>query len=851
MIGRNRCGTSPPARASTMSRTMIKRTNQQFSARARRPCHGMPAAIAILVAISAAFSFAEEQQSPRFEVFPTDVHLLSSRSEQSVVCRIVQPDGVTRDVTSEVQWIAPDPAIVKLDGNVIRPVADGTAELKAKFGDQVVPVKVSVKDASNDRPISFKLDVMPVFMRAGCNVGSCHGSARGKDGFHLSLFGYDPDGDYERLTREISTRRINLAIPEESLMIQKGLGAVPHTGGVRFHKGDNLYNTIMRWLEAGAPQDPPTVAVATSLEILPTQAVLEGEGSHQQVTVRAHYSDGSERDVTHLALFLSSNENSATISLDGLVTASKRGEAFVMARFATFTVGSQVIVIPKGLQYKFPDLPENNYIDQLIDAKLKKLRIVPSPVCSDEVFLRRACIDITGQLPTREEHDRFIDSSEHNKREKLVDELLGRKEFVELWVMKFAELLKIRSNNDVSYKSALLYYTWLEDKLSHNVPMDQIVQELLDADGGTFKNPATNYYEVERDPEKLAENTAQVFMGMQIKCAQCHNHPFDRWTMSDYYGFAAFFAQIGRKQAEDPRERIVFNSGGGEVTNIVSHQQAKPKFLGGEQPDVNGKDRRQILAKWLASPDNPYFARNLANMVWGHFFGKGIVDPVDDVRISNPPVNPELLDALGQKFQEYHYDFKHLVRDICTSRTYQTAAETNETNEGDDRNFSHSMIRRMRAEVLLDVLSEITETKEKFRGLPLGARAVEIADGNTSDYFLRTFGRASRETVCSCEVKMEPNLSQALHLLNGQTVHRKIEQSQVVGQMLKDKKSPDEIVEELYLRCFGRKPTPDELTAIGAAMPKEDDKNKAQDTKKVLDDVFWALLNSEEFMFNH
>ena len=792
-----------------------------------------------------------DEPAAKFEVYPADIHLNTARGEQSIVCRVVQPDGVTRDVTNEVQWEVPDSQIVKVDGNIVRPLSDGAGELKVKYGEHTVSVRLSVKEAKIERPISFKLDVMPVFMRAGCNAGSCHGSARGKDGFHLSLFGYDPDGDYERLTREISTRRINLAIPEDSLMIQKGLGAVPHTGGTRFHKNDPLYATLMRWLEAGAPEDPPAVAHADSLEILPKQMVLEGEGSHQQMTVRAHYSDGTERDVTHLALFLSNNENSAAISPDGLITAAKRGEAFVMARFATFTVGSQVIVIPKGINYKFPDLPEYNYVDQLVDAKLKKLRIVPSPLCSDEVFLRRAYIDIVGQLPTRQEHDRFMASAEADKRQKLVGDLLARKEFVEMWVMKFAELLKIRSNNDVSYKSALLYYNWLEDKLAHNVPMDQIVQELLDCDGGTFKNPATNYYEVERDPEKLAEDTAQVFMGMQIKCAQCHNHPFDRWTMGDYYGFAAFFAQIGRKQAEDPRERIVFNSGGGDVTNIVTHKVAPPKFLGGQEADVNGKDRRQVLAKWLASPSNPYFAKNLANIVWAHFFGKGIVDPVDDVRISNPPANPELLDTLGQKFQEYHYDFKHLVRDICTSRTYQTASETNESNEGDDRNFSHSMIRRTRAEVLLDEISEVTEVSEKFRGLPLGARAVEIADGNTTDYFLRTFGRASRETVCSCEVKMDPNLSQALHLLNGNTVHRKVEQSPVIATLLKDKKSPDEIVEELYVRCFGRKPTADEVSAICAQLPKDDDKNEAADSRKTLDDVFWALLNSEEFMFNH
>jgi hypothetical protein len=792
------------------------------------------------------------QEAPlKFEVYPTDIHLTTSRSEQSIVCRAVQPNGITRDVTDQVQWVAPA-KLARMEGNVVRPVADGTGQLLVKYHDQTVPVSLIVKGAKLDPPISFKLDVMPVFMRAGCNVGSCHGSARGKDGFHLSLFGYDPDGDYDRLTRELSTRRLNLAIPQESLLIQKGLGAVPHTGGTRFHQGDYLYNTLIRWIESGAPQDSSGVAHADSLEILPKQMVLEGEGSRQQLTVRARYSDSTERDVTRWALFLSNNENSAAISADGLVTAGKRGEAFVMARFATFTVGSQVIVIPRNLKYEFPsNLPEYNYVDQLVDAKLKKLRIVPSPVCSDDVFLRRAFIDVIGQLPTRKEHDDFLASTDPDKRGKLIDDLLGRKEFVELWVMKFAELLKIRSSLEVSYKSALLYYNWLEDKLSHNVPMDQIVQELLDSTGGTFKNSATNYYEVERDPLKLAEDTAQVFMGMQIKCAQCHNHPFDRWTMNDYYGFAAFFAQVGRKQAEDQRERIIFNAGGGEVANPVKKQVAKPKFLGGEEPDTAGKDRRQVLAEWLASPKNPYFAKNLANMVWQHFLGKGIVDPVDDVRISNPASNPELLETLGQKFQDYHYDFKHLVRDICNSRAYQTAAETNESNAGDDRNFAHATIRRMRAEVMLDCLAEVTEVPEKYRGLPLGARAVDIADGNTTTYFLRTFGRASRETVCSCEVKMDPNLSQALHLLNGQTIQRELGQSKVIADMMKQNKTPDDIVDELYIRCFGRKPTAEELAAIDAELPKGDPKNKAQESRKVLDDVFWALLNSEEFMFNH
>jgi hypothetical protein len=607
----------------------------------------------------------------------------------------------------------------------------------------------------------------------------------------------------------------------------------------------------MRWLEAGAPQDPPTVAKPVSLEILPKVLVLEGEGATQRMTARAKYSDGTDRDVTHLALFLSNNDNSAKINPDGVVTAGKRGEAFIMARFATFTVGSQAIVIPKDLKYTWPAPTENNYVDTLVNNKLKKLRITPSELCSDEEYLRRAYVDVIGRLPTPEQYAAFMADASSNKREKLVDELLSRKEFVELWVMKFAELLQIRStdNQTVSYKAALLYYNWLQEKFAANVPMNKIVQELLGANGGTFKSPAANYYQVTTEQLLLAENTAQVFMGMRIQCTQCHNHPFDRWTQNEYYQFAAFFSQIGRKQAEDPRETIVFNSGGGETTHPVSGQAMKPKFLGGEEPDVAGKDRRVVLAEWLASPKNPYFAKNLANIVWAHFFGKGIIDPVDDVRISNPAVNPELLETLGTKFQEYNYDFKRLVKDICLSRTYQLSTRPNPTNEQDTKNFSHAAVRRIRAEVLLDCITQVTETKDKFPGLPLGARAVQIANGQTSTYFLTTFGRATRETACSCEVKMDPNLSQALHLLNGDTTNAKVRQSEVIKKLTEAKPPvpPEQMVESLYVRCMARKPTAEEVEKIKALLPAD----KPAEQKQVLEDVFWALLNSQEFMFNH
>jgi hypothetical protein len=378
------------------------------------------------------------------------------------------------------------------------------------------------------------------------------------------------------------------------------------------------------------------------------------------------------------------------------------------------------------------------------------------------------------------------------------------------------------------------------------VPTDEWVRELLGANGGTFKNPPTNYYQLERDVLKVTENVAQVFMGMRIQCAQCHNHPFDRWTQDDYYSFASFFTQIGRKGTDDARELVVFNSGGGEINHPVHKRPMPARFLGAPAPaDVAGKDRRVVVANWLASADNPYFAKNLSNIVWNHFFGQGIVNEVDDVRISNPASNQELLDTLGKKFTEYKYDFKKLVRDICTSQTYQRSTQPTKTNESDTRNFARGAVRRIRAETMLDVITQVTDTKNKFQGLPLGARAVQIADGGVSTYFLTTFGRPTRETVCSCEVRLEPTLSQSLHLLNGGTVEPKIAQGNLVGKMLQEKKAPAQVIEDVYIRCLSRSPKPDELKGLLALV------DAAQDKKQALEDVFWAVMNSREFMFNH
>jgi hypothetical protein len=793
-------------------------------------------------------NIANNKKLVELAVHPAQINLSTKEDFNSFVIVAKYDDDITRDVTRESTLSLSNNNVVRMENNLIYPLKDGNSTLTVSFQNRKIELPIMVQDGMVERPVSFNLDVMPVFLKAGCNTGSCHGSARGQDRFMLSLFGYDAKGDHFRITREQGTRRINLAIPEESMLVEKAIAAVPHTGGKLFEKNSDHWNTLVGWLKRGAPEDPKDIAKPTNLELLPRSLLLEGRGARQQMTVVAHYSDGSTRDVTSLSVFQSNNDVSVNVDEAGLITADKRGEAFITARFGVFTKGTQVIVIPEDLKYNKPALPSNNYIDQLVYDKLHKLRIYPSEICSDEVFLRRVYLDVVGAVPDVETISTFIADQSPDKRGRAVDELLSRKEFTEMWVMKFAELLQIRTddNNGVSYKSTLLYFNWIKDRIANNVPMDQIVRDLLTAKGGTFVSPATNYYQIERDNLKITENVAQVFMGMRIQCAQCHDHPFDQWTQDDYYSFASFFSQVGRKRAADPRESVIYNRNTGEINHPVHKKPMPPKFLGGETPEIKkGTDRRQVLADWLASPDNPFFARNLANIVWSHFFGQGIIEPVDDVRISNPPSNPELLEQLARRFTEYKYDFRKLVRDVCTSRIYQLSTRTNPSNEDDLRNFARAQLRRMRAEVLLDVVSQVTKTKNKFQGLPLGARALQIADGRFTNYFLTTFGRATRETVCSCEVVMEPNLSQALHLLNGDVTNSRITQGRIVQAMLKEGKDPETVIENLYLRCYSRKPRADEKANLLASLDGE------ESVESALNDIFWALLNSKEFIFNH
>lgn len=786
----------------------------------------------------------------RMEIFPASLQLEHPEDRQSVTVLATLDDGTQRDLTDVIEFsIIPEAEpIARIEGNELRPLRDGEGEWIARFAGKEARAKVTVSRSGQTRGLHFASDVLPILTRFGCNSGGCHGSARGQEGFHLSLFGFDPEADYQALTRQMIGRRLNTAAPEESLLLTKSVGTAPHGGGIRFGTGDEAYRIVRDWIASGAPPDPKETPEPVAITIEPGKLLLAGENRKVALRVRARYKDGSDRDVTRLAVFSSSNADAVSVDEQGVLTSLRRGEAFVMARFHTFTEGVEVIVIPENTPYQRVAESGSNPIDQWVGDKLERLRITPSPVVSDAVFLRRVTLDITGKLPTLAEQDAFLANPDPEKRAKWIDELLNRPEFTEIWVMRFAELLQIRTNQQLglSYKATLLYFNWLEERIARNVPLDQIAREILTASGGTFTNPAANFYQSEMDMLKFSENVAQAFLGTRLQCAQCHNHPFDRWTMDDYYGWAAFFSQVGKKKGDDPRETVVFNRGNGGVQHPVGKRDVPPKFLGGEVPDTQGKDRRAVLADWLTSPGNPWFSRNITNIVWSHFFGVGIVEPVDDMRLSNPASNPELLDGLAARLRNSKYDLRDLVRLICNSNAYQRATAPNETNELDERNFSRALVRRLRAEVLQDVLAEQTATRNKFKGLPLGARAVQIADGNVSNYFLTTFGRATRATVCSCEVKLEPNLSQALHLINGEMTHQRVRQGGLIAAWLKEEKPPAAIVDLIYRRALCRPATDAEREALLQGLPE-----KPEDRRAYLEDVFWAVLNSKEFVFNH
>ncbi len=710
---------------------------------------------------------------------------------------------------------------------------------------------------------SFRRDVMPLLFRAGCNSGTCHGSARGKDGFLLSLFGYDAKGDYYRITQELVGRRVNVAAPEQSLLLLKATGKVPHTGGQLFKENSPYYRSLLAWIEAGAPDDEGKVPEPVEIKLEPDRMVFQQAKATQITKVTARYSDGSTRDVTQLARFLSNNSTTATIDMQGQVKAGNPGDTFVFARFNRFTIGSEVIVLPADSKYQWNNPPANNYVDELVYDRLQKLHLLPSELADDETFVRRVYLDLIGAPPTPEQYRAFVADKSATKRERLIDELIKSDSFADLWTAIWAESLRVMGGGyaptGTDVKAAEAYFEWIHEQMQRNRPLDEFVSEQITASGSNLTNGPANLYtmlvhDVKFTPKNFAADFSQLFTGVQIQCAECHNHPFDRWTMDDYYGFVSIFTGVKRKLGAEAREFYIFNDPlAAPAKHLVDERPVPATVLGAETPIAKGGDPRVALAKWLTSPENELFSRNLANRIWSHFMGRGLVEPLDDMRISNPPTNKPLLDALAKHLVDSKFNLRSLVRDICTSRVYQLSSKPNSTNALDDRQFSRARLRRLRADVLLDSILQVTGGERGFSNFPSGTKAVLFyprTSGDTTgphpgDPFFETFGRSSRATICACETKPEPTLSQTLHLVAGDTVQSRIHSGGIVPKLIAANASPEVILETIFVRALSRKPTGAELTGMLKLIGTETKDRRAYE------DIFWSLLNSTEFMFNH
>ena len=722
---------------------------------------------------------------------------------------------------------------------------------------------VAAADTAAEAPgvPGFRRDVMPVFFRAGCNAGTCHGSARGKDGFMLSLFGFDAAGDYRRTVEEMPGRRVNTAVPEQSLLFLKATGSVPHTGGKRFERDSDLARTLLAWIGAGAPDDVGSVPDVVGIAVSAPSLVFDEAGAAASQRVTATYADGSTRDVTELALFGTNNPSVADIDSSGRVTAKGPGDTTVFARFNRFTVGGEVIVLPSAEGFTWPDPPVNNYIDPLVFARLEKLRIAPSPLCDDETFLRRVTLDLAARPPSVEEYAAFMADTAADKRAKKIDALLASEDFTDFMSALWGELCRVGSNDYTgrgdAHKPANAFMGWLRDQIEADRPFDEVVADMATAVGSTNTDGQTGLYtmlihDYALNPKVFASDFSQLFLGVRMQCAECHNHPFDRWTMDDYYGLVSFFSCVKRKPGSDGRDRrVIFDPLAPPAKHAVDGRPVPAKLLGAVEPVGGEGDPRRALAAWIRDPGNDLFNRNIANRLWAHLLGVGIVEPVDDFRATNPPANGPLLDALAAKFAEHGRRLRPMIRDICNSRIYQLSVEPTPSGAADARQYSHAMVRRLRADVLLDSIVAITGVPKSLPMAPAGTKAINYIVRNqyyqlTGDYVLDTFGQSGRRSVCACDTKTNPSLSQVMHLFVGDTVAPRVHAAATGGVLKKivdDNSTPEAIIEAIFIRVLARRPTSAEMAAMVEMVAKND-------APAIYEDIFAGLLTSSDFLFN-
>ncbi|MBL8850488.1 MAG: DUF1553 domain-containing protein [Planctomycetaceae bacterium] len=793
-------------------------------------------------------------------VTPTTVTLHGQFSRAQLLVRAGDSDErQTPDLTHAAAYTTSDPAIVSVDdhGRLLA-VGNGPATVSVAIGNRVQAVLVNVAGIDPSLPPDFDGSVQPLLSRYGCNAGACHASQFGKGGMILSVMGYDPSMDHAALVRDRTGRRINVLEPEQSLLLKKPTMQVAHGGGLRLKKSSPDYDLLVEWIRGGAPGPRAEAPRVTGLDVTPARRLAQPDET-QQLQVIARYSDGSSRDVTCWARFDSLDDAVLNVDPAGLVTVAGRGQAPVMVRFQG-QASIALFSVPYGPAPQLTGWQNNNFIDEHAERKFRELGIEPSPLCDDATFLRRAWLDAIGTLPSPEAATAFLNDADPQKRTRLIDRLLGltgdplldvhNDAYAAWWTLKWSDLLRNTSDGQATDEQRMwAMHNWLKDGLRTNRPLDQMVRELITAKGSIFSSGPASYYRIFNNSSDLAEATAQLFLGVRLQCAKCHHHPFEKYAQDDYYSFAAFFARVGNKSSEEfglfGGEQVVMVRSGGEVGHPKTGAILPPRPLEG-QPVDHPIDRRIPLATWLTAADNPFFARSIANRYTDYLLGRGLVEPVDDLRATNPATNPELLDALAAHFTGSGFDLKQLIRAIMTSRLYQLDSQPTESNASDEKFYSHYKVKRLPAEPLLDAIDAVTGVQTKFKSLPLGTRAVELPDAEYPDYFLNVFGKPRRVSVCECERAPDENLVQALHTLNGDTIATKSADAKGrIAQLIAAGKTDDEITSELYLRGLSRPPTDAELAAAREFL------TLSANRQEIFEDILWALLNSKDFLFVH
>ncbi|HYM11785.1 MAG TPA: DUF1549 and DUF1553 domain-containing protein [Bryobacterales bacterium] len=710
--------------------------------------------------------------------------------------------------------------------------------------------------AAEPPKVTFLRDVAPILNKVGCTAGTCHGAAKGKNGFKLSLRGYDPQFDYEALLYDLSGRRFNRADPARSLMLAKPTQEVPHGGGLRFDVGSDYYKTIYQWIAQGVPFGDPKTDTVARLDVEPKELFLQKPGDTAKLQVTATYGDGATRDVARESNIDSNTPDLAAVN-GAEVKGARIGEAALLVRYQGKFVTVPVTVLNPKPGFVWKPLPENNYIDRLIDGKLKRLKIQPSGLVDDAGFLRRVMLDLTGQTPTPEQVRAFLADQNPQKRSRLIDQLIGSPAFVDHWTVKWADLLQ-NNRKYLGEKGAYEFQEWIRESFEANKPYDRMVRELLTSRGSSYDNPAANFFRVTRDAKPTMEKTTQVFLGVRMVCTQCHDHPFERWTQNQYYQMAAFFSPVGIRPGYEVGEEIVYDQRGGyDMKHPKNGRVVDPAFIvpasfGSDKIPADGR-RRDALAAWITSKDNPFFAKSTVNRVWSYFFGRGIIEPVDDIRASNPPSNPALLDAMTKDFIDHNFDLRRVMRAIANSRTYQSSIATNEWNAMDVDNFSHAMPRRLSAEQLMDALALATGIRPAFPEVPVDTNAEQLPDPHVGkDGFLDLFGRPARESSCECERRSELSLPQALNLVNGTTISDAVADStgRVVKAVLSGRADRD-VVEEIYLASLSRLPNAAELGQALHYLAAGAGSTGARGRTARAQDLMWALVNSKAFLYNY